>query len=125
MTTWIIVGVLLIIAVIGIFYLTKMRDDHGGVPEPVEGCKNALTGGRVVAVLIVRISIRNRPLFTLRTRSWIVFVIEVGEITQAKRSQSGERSLTLRPEELDPWLKSVGLRGLHVPQELLKELNNH
>lgn len=125
MMTWILIGGLLIIAVAGIYYLSRMHETHGGVPEPVEGCKNAATGGCCGGVNCDNkhrkptiIYFEDEELDRFRHRNG-------RDYTEEEVSEWKEIAYTLRPDEISPWLKSVGLRGLHVPQEILNELNRH
>lgn len=118
---------LLALVVVGALYLSKMRRDNGGqVPEEpcdmsVHSCSGCCGGTDCFHA-----KIKNKPLIVyFEDEELDRYRGRNGEdYSEAELDEWREVMETLRPEELQAWLRSISLRRLHIPKSLLSEVES-
>lgn len=120
----IILVIIATITLVAIILLGKLRKNNQGVvPEPVEGCKHAATGGCCGGVNCERKKKQEALIVYFEDEELDRFVGRSPEAYTDKEIQEfREVYETLRPEEISPWLNSLKLRQLELPISIAREI---
>lgn len=125
-TSIIVIGVLILIAILGIRYLAKIKRDNGGVVPEIKECESGHTcSGCCGGTSCFNAKGAEKPVVVyFNDEELDRFCRRSGDdYTEAELREWSEVLHTLLPEEREPWRRSITMRRLPVPTEILRELD--